>query len=135
MFPIPTDTVETGWWTLLLWFALPPNVRDSLEDSSILAPSKKAFLLTSDWPEREYTWAHWFLYESYKGIPYSPRQIRKTMVNTLLMVNITLICKRWYLLIFTLCKEKKGKNLVYFFSKQIILALNPELFCQQTDEK
>ena len=120
MFPIPTDTVETGWWTLLLWLTLPPNVGDSLEDSSILTPSKKAFLLTSDWPEREYTWALiWkksslISYKSYKGIPYSPRQIRKAMVNTFLMVNITLICKRCYLLIFTLFKEKKVKTWFIF---------------------
>ena len=33
-------------------------------------------------------------FESYQSIPYSHRQSRKRMVNTLLMINITPICKR-----------------------------------------
>ena len=35
-------------------------------------------------------------FESYQGVPYFYRQSRKRMTNTFIMVNITLICKRWF---------------------------------------
>ena len=43
VFSIPTGKVERGSWTPSLWLALPSHVRDSLEDKSMLAPSKKDF--------------------------------------------------------------------------------------------
>ena len=79
---------------------LPSYARDSLEDKSMLAPSKKGlpspFSLAR---KRIYLAPIWkksllICLESYHGIPFSYRQSRKSMVNTLLMVNTTPICKR-----------------------------------------
>ena len=82
---------------------LPPHVKDSLEDKSMIVHSKEAFLVPSFWPWTEHTWTLtwkkslmiWF--KSYQGISYSHighRQSRQKMVNTLLMVNVNPICIR-----------------------------------------
>ena len=80
--------------------ALPPHVRDSLEDKSMSFLSKKVFLLPSVWPGTKYTWALiWkksllICFGSYQGILYSHTGRVDRNVNTLLMVNINPICKR-----------------------------------------
>ena len=64
--PVPTDRVGIGWWTL------PPYVRDSLEDKSMLLHFKKAFPFTSlghSFERRAYCLL--LCFESYQGIPYS----------------------------------------------------------------
>ena len=78
-----------------------PHVRDSLEDKSMLVHSKKIFLLPSAWQGTEYTWGLIWKkslligFQSYHAISYShnSRVDRRCGVNTLLMVNIKLICK------------------------------------------
>ena len=66
-----------------------------------LHPPEKAFLSPSVWPRKYYTWtliskkSLLICFENCQGITYSHRQRRKRMVNTLLMVNITSICKRF----------------------------------------
>ena len=65
-----------------------------------LHPPRKSFLSPSVWPRREYTWTlNWkqsllICFESYQGIPYSHTGRVDRNVNTLIMVNIKLICKR-----------------------------------------
>ena len=73
-------------------------------------------------------------FESYQGMVFpipSHRQSRQRMLNTLLMVNINPIC---CLLIFILCKEK-NRNLACISRKHVIFSLDPQLFCQQIEEK
>ena len=64
--PVPTDRVGIGWWTL------PPYVRDSLEDKSMLLHFKKAFPLTSLGHSFERRVYYLLLcFESYQGVLYS----------------------------------------------------------------
>ena len=78
-----------------------PHVRDSLEDKSILFSFKKGLpRLFSLAKKKIYLGAHLKeeltdLFWTAPGYSYSHRQRRKTMVNTLLMVNIIPICKRY----------------------------------------
>ena len=75
-------------------------VRDSLEDESTPFLSNKAFLLPSVWLGAEYTcaliWKKSLLicFESYQGIPISHTGRLGRNVSTLLMVNISPICKK-----------------------------------------
>ena len=64
--------------TFILVGIIPPHVRDSLKDKSMLAPSNKRL---------------YFSQESYQGIFYSHKHSKKGMVNTLLIVNITPVNK------------------------------------------
>ena len=144
LFPILTS--RNRMMNTFVIVNITPHIRDSVEDKSMLAHSKKAFLLPSIWPGIEYTrvliWKKTLLicFESYQGIPFSHACRVDRNVNTLLMVNINPICKGKiqkinYLLNFILCKEK---NLACISSKQVILctlALNPQLFCQQIHKK
>ena len=78
---------------------IPPHVRDSSKDKSMLFHSKKAFLLPAVWPGTEYTrtliWKNSLLvcFESYQGIPYSHTGRVDSDVNTLLMLIINPRCK------------------------------------------
>ena len=100
VFPFPTGRVERGWWTLLQCLTLSPHERDSLEDKYMLAPSKKGlpspFSLARKRIYFALIWKNsWLIcFKSYNGIPYFHRQSRMSMVNTLLMVSTTPICKR-----------------------------------------
>ena len=44
-----------GMMNTFIVVKLPPHLRDSLEDKSMLVYSKKPFLLPSVWPGTEYT--------------------------------------------------------------------------------
>ena len=81
-------------------------------------------------------------FESYRGIPYYHRQSRRSMVNTLLMVNTTPICKRQFkdkFLLFShfyhLMYLKKRKLGLYLQQTENVLALNQQIFSQQTGKK
>ena len=88
------------------------HVRDSLEDKSILFSFKKGLpRLFSLAKKKIYLGAHLKeeltdLFWTVPGYSYSHKQRRKTMENTLLMVNIIPICKRYL----------EGKSLYSFFS-------------------
>ena len=62
--------------------------------------SKKAFLFPSVWARREYIWKlNWkeslmISFENCQSVPCSHRQSRNRMMNNLITVNITPICKR-----------------------------------------
>ena len=116
-----------------LFWQTSPHVRDT----SMLFHSTKAFLLPSVWPGTEHTWALiWkesliICFESYQSIPYSHTGRVDSNVNTLLMMNINLICKRWFrgLIIYVVysflsCVRKKWKPGFYLQQPGDTLALN-----------
>ena len=96
VFPIPTGRVGIGWWPL-------PQVRDSLEDKSMIVYSKKTFSPFSLSRNRIYLGTHlkdeltdlfWKL-PRYSLFPHRQScKSRQRMMNTLLMVNINLTCNR-----------------------------------------
>ena len=61
---------------------------------------KRAFLFSSVWPQREYTWTlNWketllICFENCQGVPYPHKQSRNRMINTFIIVNTIPICKR-----------------------------------------
>lgn len=70
-------------------------------------------------------------FERRQGIPYPNSKSRKKMVNKLLMVIITHICKRSLIL----CKGKNWKLDFYLQQPENILKLNSQHFGQQIDKK
>ena len=94
--PFPTVRVGIGWSTLCNSLALSPHVRDSQEDKSILVYFKKVFLIRSVWPVTKYTFekrAYWLVLKATMVwyLLFPTHQSRQRMVNTLLMVKITVL--------------------------------------------
>ena len=96
MFPILTSRNRM----MNTFITLPPYVRDSSEDKSMLFHFKKTFVLSSVWSGREHTWAIiWkksllICFKSYQDILYSHKGRVDRNLNILLMVNINPICTR-----------------------------------------
>ena len=108
-----------------------PHVRDSLEDKSVLFFSKKGsprlFILAK---KKIYLGAHLKeeltdLFWTVPGYSYSHKQRRKTMENTLLMVNIIPICKRYL--------EGKSQYSFFLFLSNSRKKIEPGLCLQQEE--
>ena len=93
VFPILTSrnrTMNIFIILTIITITLPPHVRDSLENKSMLFHSKKANFLPSVWPKTKYTWALilkeslLICFQSYQGISYSHTGRVDRNMNTLL---------------------------------------------------